>query len=112
MQTILSDVNRLIPGNLFLEDPTRPANRAVPGIVTRRVGGYLPFDIQRNIRWTFDTNTQKWVAGPNYLTEEEGWHHVPSARVMKRRARRVERRKERRGWLGSFVEPAEAMPAL
>ena len=114
LSTTLADPARLIPGNNFLEDPTHPATRAVPGISTLKTSFYLPTDVRRNIRWTLQGEgaARTWVAGPIYQSEEEGWHHVPSPRTMKRRARAAEKRRERQGWLGSLVETTETLPPL
>lgn len=100
------DPTRIIYGSDFLEDPAHPATRSLPGVPPHR-GTYLTTDIRRNIRWM-----APGVAVPIYQTEEEGWHHTPSARVMKRRARAAERRKERQGWMGSLTEPTEMLPPL
>jgi hypothetical protein len=110
--TILADTTRYIPGNNFLEDSTNPANRSLPGVSTLKSGGYLTTDIRRNIRWVLQADKRTWLACPIYQSDEEGWHHVPSPRVMRRRARGIERRKERQGWMGSLVEPTEALPLL
>ena len=104
--SVLMDPTRIIYGAEYLEDPTHPETRSLPGVSPRR-GAYLTTDIRRNIRWT-----APGIAVPVYQTEEEGWHHVPSARVMKRRARAGERRKERQGWMGSLTEPTETLPPL
>lgn len=112
LASILSDATRLIPGNNFMEDPTRPANCSLPGISTLKTSAYLTTDIRRNIRWVLQADKRTWVASPIYQSDEEGWHHVPSPRVMRRRARGIERRKERQGWMGSLVEPTETLPLL
>lgn len=115
--TILLNPDRIIFGADYLEDAAHPATRSLPGIVPAKSSQvYIPTDIRRNLRWRLDAETHRWVAGPAFLTEEDGWQQVPSARVMKRRARAAERRKERQGWLGSLgslVEPStDHLPAL
>ncbi len=76
--------DRVIFGADFLEE--HAANRSLPGILPYRGAAYLTMDVALN---------------PSYQSEEDGWIHVPSERVLKRRARAAERRKERQGWLGS-----------
>ena len=94
--SILMDPDRVIHGADFLEE--HAANRCLPGIPPYRGATYLTTDVASN---------------PSYQSEEEGWIHVPSDRVLKRRARAAERRKERQGWLGSREpETASSLAAL
>lgn len=105
--SVLVDPTRIIYGAEYLEDPAHPVNRSLPGVTPAHKGAYLPTDIRRNLRWT-----APGVAVPINQTEEEGWHHVPSPRVMKRRARAAELRKERQGWMCSLTELTETLPPL
>jgi hypothetical protein len=110
--SILLNHDRVIFGSDFLEDSRSPATRALPGIDTLPPTGYLPTDIYRNLRWTLQKDTNRWVCGPRYATEEEGWIHTPTARVAKKHTRASERRKERQGWLGSLTERVTELPPL
>lgn len=86
MDTFLNDTSRYIYGADFLEE--RAATRSLPGVASlNHRTGYVPVDI---------------AMSPSYRSDEEGWIHNPSQRVMKRRARRAERRRERQGWLGTM----------
>jgi hypothetical protein len=94
--TILSNPDREIVGSAFVE---AESPRSLPGIPSYRGATYLTTDV---------------AASRTYKSDEEGWTSVPSARVMKRRARRERVRQERRGWLGtaqgSLQEPVETTP--
>jgi hypothetical protein len=101
MNTILDNTSRYIYGADFLEE--RAVLRSLPGVATSHRNGYMPVDIARN---------------PRYQSDEDGWIHNPSQRVLKRRARRAERIKDRHGWLGtingSLQEPVsnETIPEM
>lgn len=82
--SILMDPDRVIHGADFLEE--HATNRSLPGIPPYAGASYLTTDVA--------------AAQVDYKSEEDGWIHYPSERVLKRRARAVERRKERQGWLG------------
>lgn len=101
--SILMDPNRVIFGDLYLEDPQHPATRALPGVAASPYGPYMPTDIRRNLRWALKEG--RMVCVPRYESDEEGWISYPSQRVIKKRARAAERRKEREGWMGSLTEP-------
>lgn len=100
--TILMNSNRHIYGAEFLEEHLQ--NRELPGIPPYRGANYLPVDTALNCRV--------------YKSDDDGWIHHPSQRVMKRRVRAAEKRKDRQGWLGtasgSLKEPEEPshLPAL
>lgn len=81
MTSILLNTDRFIHGADFL--PENLTSRSLPGVTVSRNIGYLPTDI---------ANT------PTYKSDEMGWIHNPSQRILKRRARRA----ERQGWLGTM----------
>ncbi len=110
--SVLMDPDRIVFGSDFLEDRHDPATRSLPGVDTLSSTGYLPTDIQRNLRWTFHPEANRWVCGSRFTSEEEGWIHLPTQRVAKKRARAAERRKERQGWLGSLTETVTELPPL
>lgn len=98
--SVLADPDRVIYGADFLEEYA--TNYSLPGILPYMGATYVTTDM---------------AANPCYRSEEEGWIHYPSNRVLKRRARAAERRKERQGWLGgnltgSLREPESTLAAL
>ncbi len=82
--SVLADPNRIIFGAHFVEETA--SHSSLPGILPGRRATYLTVDL---------------ASTPQYAHDEAGWISVPSARIMKRRARRAARRQERKGWLGS-----------
>jgi len=108
--SILANPDRVIPGDFYQEDSQQFFKRSLPGVGVSPHGPYIPTDIARNLRWVLKEG--RMVCVPRYESDEEGWISYPSQRVMKKRARAAERRKEREGWRGSLTEPVSELPPL
>ena len=90
--SILMDPDRVIHGADFLEE--HATNRSLPGIPPYAGASYLTTDVA--------------AAQVRYKSEEDGWIHYPSERVLKRRARAEKAKATRAAKKTGKVEEAAA----